>query len=142
MKLKRDQVRWLDWIREHGTPHGMTLGRGRPHDRRVIQSLIDLYWLKPIFPRPDVLQNEYAVRGEEDQYGLALLVCRDLDIVAGATHYGVRVQRFSDDDYSRDPEGSALQNGEDTAWEYYPDDEIRREWMCWAVARSTLAMND
>ena len=142
MKLKRDQQRWMEHLQQHGTPRGMTLGRGKPHDRRTLQTLIDLYLIKPVFGRSDILQDEYAVRGEEDSNGLALLVCPNTGCVTGATHYGCRVRPFDESDYDRDESGSALQNGIDTARECYRDDEVRREWMQWATARSTLAMQD
>ena len=143
-QLKRDQRRWLDYISEHFTARGMTLGRGRPHDRRVIRSLIDAYWIRPITVCLDELQHEYSVKQEEDQHGIALQISKH-GTVFGATHCGVPVREFDDDDYAADSEGSCLQNGIDTAWECYPDDgeySRRREFMQWAVARSTLSMRD
>jgi len=140
MVLKKDQQLWLEWLRQHGSPHGMTLGRGRPHDRRTIQTLINAYLIVPIFLR-DPLVNEYAVRGQEDGHGLALLTTPDGQ-VCGATHYGQRVRRFSPADYASDIAGEALQNGIDTSLELYPEDDVRREWIQWAIARSTLASYD
>lgn len=128
MKLKKDQLRIVEHLHEHGSIRGFTLRRGRPHDRRVLQSLIDAYFVKPVFNRSEILQDEYAIRGDEDKHGIALLVTPIGKTVCGATHYGVRVRPFSDEDYARGKHGSARQNGIDTAWECYPDDEVRREW--------------
>lgn len=140
-KLTKDQQRWLDHIKEHWTPRGMTLGRGRPHDRRVVQSLIDKRLIKPIKKKPDVLQEDFAIREKEDRNGLAMFF-DEYGTVWGADHYDVEIRPFDEKDYESENSDSSLQNGIDTAWEKYPDDKLRREWMQWAIARSTLAMYD
>ena len=142
MKLNTSQKFMLDHIAAYGTPRGMKLGRGRPNDLRVLKQLVDGHHIKMTSrSAKDPLQADYAVRGPEDKHGLALFV----DIygtVWGAVHYGVLVRPFDESDYHSDLEGSAMQNGEDTAWECYPNDPVRREWMAWAIARSSLEMND
>ena len=141
MKLKADQQRVMDYLHRHsGDARGMALGKGKPHDRRTLQSLIDCNRILPIFRKDDPLHDEFAIREVEDCNGLALF--RDNGHVIGATHYDVPVRRFSDEDYAKDESGDALQNGIDTAWELYPYDEDRREWMQWAIAQSTLSAGD
>ena len=140
MKLKKDQQRWLQWISEHGTPRGMTLGRGRPHDQRIVQSLIDANMIDPVFSSRGLMVNEYAVRGEEDSNGLALFMWGDT--CTGATHWGCRVKPFGSDEYGLDESGEPMQNGIDTAWATYPHNEFRRDWFCHAIAQATLAMHD
>lgn len=150
MKLKADQRRWLEWIREHGTSRGMTLGKGRPHDRRTIHSLIDGFQILPIRDGEDETNMDFAVIGAEDKHGLALMVHAATGVVFGAAWYGIPVRPFSGEDWNREEAGDAWQNGTDTAWECYPDDPdsddphylYRRQWMESAAARSTLAMYD
>lgn len=138
MKPTSRQQAYLDHIRTHGTPRGLTLGRGRPTDRKVVQSLIDAGFVMPVFSRDDVMQDTYAIRGDEDANGLALY--EEDGVVVAASHYGVLVRPFSNAEYRLAESGPAIQNGSDTARELYPNDEVRREWMMWAAARSTLAM--
>lgn len=38
----------LGYITQHGTSRGFTLGRGRPHDAKVIQKLIDKGLIVPV----------------------------------------------------------------------------------------------
>ena len=139
-RIKKDEAAMFDYLVKHATPRGFTLGKGRPHDRRTVQSLIDHRSIKPIFIKTDELQNEYATIGQEDENGLALFNFHGS--VTGALHYGVPVRQFGPDDYEKDSLGSAMQNGIDTAWELYPNDETRREWMQWAIAVDTLLMNE
>ena len=102
----------LDYIAEYGNVHGITLGRGRPHDQRIIQKLVDRGLIVPIF-------------GSTTEF----------DLVSQATSVG------SDGDWKITPRGEVLDYGIhrkrsliDVA-RNLPDD-IRED--CYVNARDTI----
>ena len=134
-RIRKDQRRWLDWIKEKGTPRGFTLGKGRPHDRRIIQSLIDSFLIRSVSPC-EILQGYYGVRGTEDGNGIALISYEGTTFAA--TYHGELIRKFNDEDHAHEMGRSAYQNGFDTASEYYKQDDERHYWMWQAIAVSTL----
>jgi len=133
MKLKKAERTMLDHIRTHGTPRGITLGRGRPNDRRVVVSLISKGLIWPMHEGRPEEQNEYAARGDEDANGLALI---EYDgTVVGATWDGVRVNPLSDVEQAHTAAYPAKCYGEKAAAVLYPSDAIRREWYAVAMTR-------
>jgi len=141
-KLKKDEQLWLDWIKENNNARGMTLGKGRPHDNRVIQSLIAKNIIMPIYGRPELTSDEYAILGDEDENGLAMFVDHCDNSVVGACYYGLRVDRIKDEDYLKNGFDSAHENGIETAREFYPNDFERCYWMEQAITKSAMAMYD
>lgn len=124
MKLTKNEKIAFAWIAEHGSLRGFTFGRGRPYDRQMVQRLIDKHAIYPYGNHPcrAIELCDYAVIGQEDEYGFAPYTNHGDVVWAAYLGSPVVVTGYREDD----PEfnrllNDARQNGHDTAWEKYPD---------------------
>ncbi len=135
-KLTKDETAFLKHIVEYGSGRGLTIGKGRPHDNRVIESLIAKHRI--IGHRWEAHQPNntryFEVLSEQDDNGFRFSE-------SYVMHHS-RVVRI--EDWDAIPESpakmSASQNGYDTAIENGYKDHQHFDAIALAFAISTYEL--
>lgn len=122
-KLTRPETVFLDHIAKYGSARGITLGRGRPNDRRVIESLLAKKAIvKYLSDGQDAIQADYGIVGPEDKNGIAIVTQFGdrIDVL----RFGCGVSDWWKENAGDESAMSAWQNGHDTAIEcgFNPED--------------------